>query len=107
MIENPLRARRRPGVPGLPAAVHRRSLSMSHPLHVLAAVAAAPLLGLSMHAMATHVAAGPAVHAAAVLPNNLCSSCHGGGRVVSLDAAALDARDLVAARTYLQAMPHG
>jgi hypothetical protein len=79
---------------------------MSHPLHVLAAVAAAPLLGLSMHAMATHVAAGPAVHAAAVLPNNLCASCHG-GRTSSPGAVALDARDLVAARTYLQAMPQG
>ena len=79
---------------------------MPHPLHVLVVAAAAPLLGLSMHAGTTH-AAGPVTRAAAVLPNNLCASCHGGRRVVSLGADALDARDLVAARTYLQAMPQG
>lgn len=79
---------------------------MPYPLHVLVVAAAAPLLGLSMHAMAGRAAAAPAVHAAAVLPNNLCASCHG-GRAASLGAAALDARDLVAARTYLQAMPQG
>lgn len=80
---------------------------MPHPLHVLVVAVAAPLLGLSMHVGATHAAAGPATRAAAVLPNNLCASCHGGRRVVSLGADALDARDLVAARTYLPAMPQG
>jgi hypothetical protein len=40
------------------------------------------------------------------LPHNLCASCHGGGSVVS-SADALDARDLTAARVYLEGAVRG
>lgn len=76
---------------------------MPHPLPALAVLLAAPLLGLAAHAASTHApGAMPPARAAATLPNNLCASCHGGGRVVSNRAAgALGAGDLVAARSYL------
>lgn len=84
---------------------------MPHPLPLLAAVAATPMLGLAMHAMPSHAGASADVHvhaaaapAVANLPNNLCASCHGGGRVVS---GVLDAGDLVAAHTLLQGAPQG
>ncbi|MGN2254240.1 hypothetical protein ACFWZ4_12740 [Frateuria sp. GZRe12] len=82
---------------------------MPHPLPALAAFVAAPLLGLAVHVASTH-AAGTTITAAAAasLPKNLCSSCHGGGRVAwSRAADALDARDLVAARSYLEGAPRG
>ena len=81
---------------------------MPRPLPVLAVAAAAPLLGLALHAaVPAHGAGSPIAHAASVLPNNLCASCHGGGRVVSPDHATLGTRDLMAARTYLPGLPHG
>jgi len=82
---------------------------MPHPLPALAATLAAPLLGLAVHVASTHAAgAATPARAAASLPNNLCASCHGGGRVASVPVAgALGARDLVAARTYLQGAPRG
>jgi hypothetical protein len=81
---------------------------MPHPLPALAAVLAAPLLGLAVHALSTHATGAiPTPRAAATLPNNLCASCHG-GKVASIrSAGALDARDLVAARTYLEDVPRG
>ena len=79
---------------------------MPHPLPLLAAVAAAPLLGLAMHAAPAHPDV-PAAHAASALPNNLCASCHGGGKVASLGHAALEARDLTAARALLPGLPQG
>jgi mono/diheme cytochrome c family protein len=80
---------------------------MPHSLPALAAVLTAPLLGLAVHAASTHAASRPAAGAAAVLPNNLCASCHGDGRVAPTRRGALDARDLVAARTYLLDAPRG
>jgi len=81
---------------------------MPCPLRVLAAAVAAPLLGLVVHTAApAHAVGVPSAHATSVLPNNLCASCHGGGRVVSSGSMALATRDLVAARTYLQAPPQG
>ncbi|MCX7514555.1 hypothetical protein [Frateuria sp. STR12] len=77
---------------------------MPRPSSILAAAVAAPLLGLALYAAVPAHAAGQAT---AVRPNNLCASCHGGGKVVSLDADALDARDMLAARTYLQDAPRG
>lgn len=79
---------------------------MPHPLPLLAAVAAAPLLGLAMHVASTHATAAPASHAAAALPHSLCASCHGGGDVAARDTA-LDTRDLVAASAYLQVKSQG
>ena len=80
---------------------------MPHLLPALAAVLAAPLLGLAVHAASTHaIGHAPALRAAS-LPNNLCASCHGGGRVASLDNDALAVRDLMAARVYLQGAPRG
>jgi hypothetical protein len=76
----------------------------SMPLRVLA-VAAAPLWALAVHAaMPGHAAGVRAAHAAEALPHNLCASCHGGGRVVSLAMPdiALDARELAATRTCLR-----
>jgi hypothetical protein len=74
---------------------------MPHPLSVLAAVAAAPVLGLAMHAAPVHASGHhAAVRPAAALPHNLCASCHGGGNVVS-SAAVLDARDVAVTRVYL------
>ena len=78
---------------------------MPHPLPLLAA-AAAPLLGLAVHVASTHAGTAPTGHAASALPHNLCSSCHGGGNVASLEGA-LGARDLVAANAYLQVKPRG
>lgn len=80
---------------------------MPHPLPALAAVIAAPLLGLAVHVAATHATGRLPLARAANLPNNLCASCHGGGRVASLGRDALGRRDLVAARTYLQGAPRG
>ena len=79
---------------------------MPHPLPLLAAIAAAPLLGLAVHCVSTHAAAAPVSHAASALPHNLCSSCHGGGSVASLDGS-LDTRDLVATRAFLPGNPQG
>jgi hypothetical protein len=100
------RAHRRLGGPGLPGIVHRRSLPMPHPLSVLLAGATAPLLGLAIHAAPDHALGHAAARAAAALPHNLCASCHGGGSVVS-SADALDARDLTAARVYLEGAVRG
>jgi hypothetical protein len=72
-------------------------------LPVLGAAAAAPLLGLILHATAPAHGAGQPT---AVLPNNLCASCHGGGRVVST-AGALDTGDLLAARAFLRGSSRG
>lgn len=82
---------------------------MPHSLPALAAVLAVPLFGLAVHAAATHATGSmPPARAAAALPNNLCASCHGGGRVVlNRVDGALDARDLVAARSYLEDAPRG
>ena len=81
---------------------------MPHPLPLLAAVAAAPLLGLAVHATSTHVAAGPVAHAASALPHNLCASCHASASPASFaSASTLDARDLLAVRSYLPGMPQG
>jgi mono/diheme cytochrome c family protein len=82
---------------------------MPHPLPAFAALLAAPLLGLAVHTASTHAAgASTPARAAATLPNNLCASCHGGGRVVSNQVAgALDARDLAAARSYLGDVTRG
>ncbi|MGN6281832.1 hypothetical protein [Frateuria sp.] len=80
---------------------------MPHPLPALAAAMAAPLLGLAVHATSAHATGHAPAARAANLPNNLCASCHGGGRVASLGRNALSARDLVAARTYLQGAPQG
>jgi hypothetical protein len=74
---------------------------MPHPWSVLAAGAAAPLLGLAMHATPVHALGHAATSPAAALPHNLCASCHGGGNVASL-AKALDARDIAAAQIYLR-----
>jgi hypothetical protein len=103
------RAHRRLGGSGPLAIVHRRSLPMPHPLPAFAALLAAPLLGLAVHAALAHTTGAPApAPAAATLPNNLCASCHGGGRVVSNQSAgALDAGDLVAARSYLGDVTRG
>lgn len=86
--------------------LYKEFADMPHPLPLLAAVAAAPLLGLAVHAASTPAAGSPAVHTAAVLPHNLCASCHGSGRVASFDRV-LGKNDLVAARTYLQGLPQG
>jgi hypothetical protein len=80
---------------------------MPHPLPALAAFVAAPLLGLAVHVASTHAAGHPPVARAANLPNNLCASCHGGGRVASLGGDALGVRDLVATRAYQQDAPRG
>ena len=80
---------------------------MPHPLPLLAAVAAAPLLGLAMHAAPAHPGALPAPRAVSILPNNLCASCHGRGRTGSREGAVLQTRDLVAARTFLPGLPQG
>lgn len=82
---------------------------MPHLLPALAVVAAGPLLGLAVHAASTHANGPmPPARAAATLPNNLCASCHGGGKLASVrGAGALDARDLVAARTFLQDASRG
>ncbi|MGN2241947.1 hypothetical protein ACFWZU_00410 [Frateuria sp. GZRR33] len=80
---------------------------MPHPLPALAAVLATPLLGLAVHAASTHATGHATTVRAANLPNNLCASCHGGGKVAWLGRNALDAGDLVAARTYLQGAPQG
>lgn len=80
---------------------------MPHPLPALAAVVAAPLLGLAVHAASTHATGHAPTARAANLPNNLCASCHGGGRVASLGGDVLEVRDLMAARTYLQGPPQG
>jgi hypothetical protein len=80
---------------------------MPHPLPALSVVVAAPLLGLALHAPSTHATGRPAVRVEAALPNNLCASCHGGRKVAALGDEALDARDLVAARTYLRGAPSG
>jgi hypothetical protein len=80
---------------------------MPHPLPALAAVIAAPLLGLAVHAASVHAISRPPVARAANLPNNLCASCHGGGRVASLGGDALGVRDLMATRAYLQDAPRG
>jgi hypothetical protein len=67
-------------------------------LPALATAALAPLLGLTLYAAVPAHGTGQPT---AVLPNNLCASCHGGGRVVST-AAALDTGDLLAARAFLR-----
>ncbi|HET6805859.1 MAG TPA: hypothetical protein VFH59_10520 [Frateuria sp.] len=76
---------------------------MPHPLPALAAVLAAPLLGLAMHAASPHAAGDPVVaRAAAALPNNLCASCHASRKVVSAAGSdRLATRDLAMARLYL------
>lgn len=79
---------------------------MPHPLSVLVAGAAAPLLGLAIHAAPDHALGHAADRAAAALPHNLCASCHGGGNVVS-SADALDAQDLTTARIYLEGAVRG
>ena len=80
---------------------------MPHPLPALAAVLATPLLGLAVHAASTHATGHPTTVRAANLPNNLCASCHGGGKVASLGHAALEVRDLTAARALLPGLPQG
>ena len=80
---------------------------MPHPLPVLAVLAAVPVLALATHATTVFGGRPPAAHAAALLPNNLCASCHGGGRVASVDDGTLGAGELVATRSYLQRLPRG
>ena len=62
--------------------------------------AAAPLLGLALHAAPALGRA--ATHAPAALPHNLCASCHGGGSAVP-SADALRASDLAMARASVPA----
>jgi len=80
---------------------------MPHLLPALAAAVAAPLFAVALHAASTHTTGHAPAARAAKLPNNLCASCHGGGRVASLGGAALGVRDLVAARVYLPGVPRG
>jgi hypothetical protein len=79
---------------------------MPRPLPAFVLAAAVPLLGLALHAGTTHAAGMPASHPAAILPNNLCSQCHGGHGIVPT-AGALGARELAATRDYLRVPPRG
>lgn len=82
------------------------SVAMPHPFPVLAAAAAAPMLAFALHAGSPgHGDRTAPPHAAQVLPNNLCASCHGGRQVVS-PASALGMRDLAVARVYPSGAPH-
>jgi len=81
---------------------------MPHPLPLLAAAAAAPLLGLAVHVASMHPGTDPVAHAASALPHNLCASCHSSASPASLaGAGALDARDVLAERSYLPDVPQG
>jgi mono/diheme cytochrome c family protein len=79
---------------------------MPHPLPLLAAVAAVSLLGMALRSAPAQAQADDRP-AAAMLPSNLCASCHGGGRAAVAGQKELEAGDVMAARAYLRGSPQG
>jgi hypothetical protein len=76
---------------------------MPHPLALLAAVAAMSLIAVALRAAPAQADDRPA----AMLPSNLCASCHGGGRAAVAGREELEAGDVMAAEAYLRGSPQG